>query len=191
MSYIQISTTTEAASQQLITEMKEYITKIGVVEQMVKVGLEIVTTNKNNLKNSIANFERIVVGNVAKLFVFTAEDKYSLSKNGLQVKINEDAQYINIRGLANLIDDKNFKYFEVCLDNFDFASVGLATKNYSSTAFVGFLPSSCSIASDGNLYVNGTPKKILKEGFASKCTVTFYLFLPQNVQSLFRREVSN
>ncbi|CAK5080366.1 unnamed protein product [Meloidogyne enterolobii] len=159
MSYVQISTTTEAASQQLITEMKEYITKIGVGEQMIKEGLEIVTTNKNNLKNSIANFERIVVGNVAKLFVFTAEDKYSLSKNGLQVKINEDAQYINIRGLANIIDDKNFKYFEVCLDNFDFASVGLAIKNYSSTAFVGFLPSSCSIASDGNLYVNGTPKK--------------------------------
>ncbi|CAK5083157.1 unnamed protein product [Meloidogyne enterolobii] len=119
MSYVQISTTTEAASQQLITEMKEYITKIGVGEQMIKEGLEIVTTNKNNLKNSIANFERIVVGNVAKLFVFTAEDKYSLSKNGLQVKINEDSQYINIRGLANLIDDKNFKYFEVCLDNFE------------------------------------------------------------------------
>ncbi|CAK5083723.1 unnamed protein product [Meloidogyne enterolobii] len=171
MSYVQISTSTEAASQQLVTEMKEYITKIGVGEQMIKEGLEIVTNNKNHLNNSIAAFERIVIGNVAKLFVFTAEDKYSLSKNGLQVKINEDAQYINIRGLANLIDDKKFKYFEVCLDNFDFASVGLATKDYSSTAFVGFLPSSCSIASDGNLYVNGTPKKILKDGFTSKCTV--------------------
>uniref|UniRef100_A0A915MXW6 B30.2/SPRY domain-containing protein n=1 Tax=Meloidogyne javanica TaxID=6303 RepID=A0A915MXW6_MELJA len=171
MSYIQISTTTEAASQALIVEMKDYITKMGVGEEMVKEGLEMIATNKNNLNNSIATFEKIVIGKAAKLFVFSAEDKYTLSNNGLQVKINENAEYINIRGLVNLIDDKNFKYFEVYLENFDFASVGLATKNYSSTAFVGFLPSSCSIASDGNLYINGTPKKMLKEGFASKCTV--------------------
>uniref|UniRef100_A0A915M7P1 Galectin n=1 Tax=Meloidogyne javanica TaxID=6303 RepID=A0A915M7P1_MELJA len=96
--------------------MKNYITNIGVGEQMVKEGLEMITTNKNN---SIATFEKIVIGKVAKLFVFSAEDKYTLSNNGLQVKINDNAQYINIRGLVNLIDDKNFKYFEVYLENFE------------------------------------------------------------------------
>jgi len=68
--------------------MKDYITKMGVGEEMVKEGLEMITTNKNNLNNSIATFEKIVIGNVAKLFVFSAEDKYTLSNNGLQVKIS-------------------------------------------------------------------------------------------------------
>jgi len=33
--------------------------------------------------------------------------------------LDDNAQYINIRGLVNLIDDKNFKYFEVYLENFE------------------------------------------------------------------------